>query len=153
MKIDVKELLPVMLSIPTSATRPANPKTKPNKRVLCQTVLSPFTDAKIVAQIGTVATSKPASPDEISFSADEIRYQGPIISAAAYGITYFQPLIISRTPPCLSAIGINKAAPIMTRPKTMTDGVKVSTAIFMNMYGIPHSKPTNRNKERERRLN
>ena len=133
MKIDVNELLPVMLSIPTSATRPANPKTKPNNRVLCQTVLSPLIDANIVDQIGTVATSKPANQDEMSFSADEIRYQGPIISAAAYGTTYFQPLIISRTPPCLSAIGIKIAAPMMTRPKTMTDGVKVSMAIFMNM--------------------
>ena len=77
------ELFPVILSIPTSATKPANPKTKPNKRVLCQTVLSPLIDANIVAQIGTVATSNPASPDEIFFSALEIKYQGPIISARA----------------------------------------------------------------------
>ena len=142
-----------MLSIPTSATRPANPNTKPNNLELCQTVLSPFMDANIVDQIGTVATSKPANPDEMFFSADEMRYQGPIISAAAYGITYFQPLIILLKPPCLIAIGISRAAPIDTRPKTMTDGVKVSIATFINMYGIPHSKPTNKNNDRERRLN
>ena len=147
------ELLPVILSIPTSATSPAKPKTNPNRRVLCHTVLSPLIEANIVAQIGTVATSKPARPEEMFFSAEEIKYQGPTISAKAYGITYFQPLRMSRTKPCLRAIGIKSAAPMITRPKTITDGEKVSTAIFINMYGIPHSKPTRRKRARERRLN
>ena len=139
--------------MPTSATKPANPKINPNKRVLCHTVLSPLIDANIVAQIGTVATSKPANPDVMSFSAVEIKYQGPIISARAYGITYLQPRRISRTVPCFKAIGMRRAAPITTRPNTMTDGVKVSTATFINRYGIPHKKPTIRNNVSERRFN
>ena len=42
-----------------------------------------YQDANIVDQIGTVATSRPARPDEIFFSALVIRIQGIIISKIA----------------------------------------------------------------------
>ena len=44
----------------------------------------------MVDQIGTVAIKSPASPEVMCFSAFVIRIHGMIISATAYGITYFQ---------------------------------------------------------------
>ncbi|CAB4661983.1 unannotated protein [freshwater metagenome] len=60
-----------------------NPTTIPTRRFLCQTDLSPPRDAKMVDQMGTVATRSPASPEEISVSALVIKYQGPTISVTA----------------------------------------------------------------------
>ena len=55
----------------------------PTSRLLCQTVLSPFIEAKMVDQIGTVAINSPAKPEEIFFSALVIRIHGIIISNIA----------------------------------------------------------------------
>ena len=90
-RIDNGSEPPLMLSIPTTKTRPTKPMAIPNNRLRCQTVLSPLRDAKIVAQIGTDATSSPASPEEIYCSAVPINIHGPIISSTAYGATYLIP--------------------------------------------------------------
>ena len=137
--------LPLMLSIPTTATSPMKPSTNPANRVRCQTVLSPCIDAKIVAQIGTEAIRSPASPDEIFCSAVPIRIQGPIISKSAYGATYLIPRSAGMSCFCLIAIGIKMAAPIAVRRQTTIAGVNPlsgSTATLINRYGIPQRKPT-----------
>ena len=76
-------LVPRILSIPTSATIPIKPTTIPKSRRGCHTLLSPCNEVRMVDQIGTVAISNPASPEEIFFSALVMRIQGPTISAMA----------------------------------------------------------------------
>ena len=75
--------MPRSESTPTSAKTPMKPITKPKSRFECHTVVSPDAEASKVAQIGTVAISNPANPDEMLFSAVVIKYQGPTISRMA----------------------------------------------------------------------
>ncbi len=80
MPIEKISCRPLNDSIPTTATTPIKPIINPKSRDLCQTVWSPKMDAKIADQIGTVATNRPARPEEIFCSAFVIKYQGPINS-------------------------------------------------------------------------
>ncbi|CAB4704994.1 unannotated protein [freshwater metagenome] len=68
---------PLNDSIPTTAMTPMKPTINPNNLPACQTVLSPKNEAKMAAQIGTVATNNPANPEVIFCSATVMKYQGP----------------------------------------------------------------------------
>ena len=83
---------------------------------------------KTVDQIGTVATSSPARPDEILVSALVMRNHGPIISKSAYSEIHLIPLKALLRVPCFIEIGTRMAAPIITRAKTTEAGENSRTA-------------------------
>jgi hypothetical protein len=79
-----------------------------------------------------VATNNPVSPEEISFSAWVIKYQGPIISVIEYKIRNGQYFLATRRRLLLRAIGRHINAPINTLKNTITSGDISSTATFKN---------------------
>ena len=91
------------------------------------------------AKRGTVATSKPVSPEGSVCSAWLSRKNGPAISIAPKASTHGQSFSAGRRARRCRAIGSRTAAPSRVRPATIAAGENESTASLMNRYGMPHS--------------
>ena len=111
----------------------------------------PSPRAITAATIGTPATNRAASDDEIRVSAQPSIKKGTAISITAKTTTHPSTGRNAGNRPRVAATGRSTAAARATRPHTTTLGLRSSTAILMNRYGKPQITDSARNSTQPRR--
>src|SRR6185312_14929628 len=123
----------------TTTPTPPKPTSRPTIFMTPTVRWLPITNPITVAHRGTVATSRPVSPDGTVCSAWLSRKNGPPISIAANASTHGHFRSAGRSAFRCRASGSRSRAPTSVRPDTTAAGENDATASLMNRYGTPHS--------------
>ena len=138
-------------SIPSTSETPRIPRSRPAPRIPVGRSASGIAKASRPVKIGVVATSTPASDDERCRSPKVRRTNGPTSwTTARTATSRTRPRSWASTPR-RAASAATTAAPIATRPNTITNGDSSPTAILISRYGTPQSAATRSSSEAIRR--